>query len=40
LISKENAGKIPALPLRHRDLADGALAKKIDEFYKEFERDE
>ena len=36
LISKENAEKIPALPLRHRDLADDVLAKKIDEFYEEF----
>lgn len=36
LISKENAEKIPTLPLRHRDLADDVLTKKIDDFYNEF----
>jgi flavodoxin len=40
LISKENAGRIPTLPLRHRDLPLDILSGKIDAFYEQFSAQE
>ena len=33
LVAKEGADKVPALPLRHRDLTEDILKAKIDDFY-------
>ena len=36
LISQGTNKKIPAMPLRERELAEEVLSKKIDAFYQEF----